>query len=728
MKRLALIFCLLPSLASATTLYLKTAGGNWGQPATWSNTGAGGVDSSGPPTLADDAIAELLSGDVQVTVSTHVARSFSATAGTGDWTGTLTHSTNATWTIVSTLTFSAGMTYTRGSQTASTISFLGNSSTIGAIDFAGKNISNVNFGGLGAVYNVVSNMAATNTSQTIGFTSSTVHLDGSLDNLGLSHTFGVMASNNSNSRGFFLGNSSITVTGTGTAWNFATSSNLTFQAGGSTITLTGSGAGFNHGNSAGAAGTYNAVTFRGGGNSVLTLPSASPSITIASFTYVGTASKLDSLSITSGRNVVITKELVLLGNSAVNRPATFAATIGSISTFTVTGATVTVASMDFRDIGITPGRDLSAIVGLSGDCGVNPGIIFTTPATQTYSGTASLTWSDTPSWTSRVPLCQDDVVVNGAFISGRAITLDMPRLGKTIDMSAATWAGTAPTLTNSVSNSMLGSLLLSTNGGTGSMLWSGNSGFQFQGRSAYTLTSGGLAMATSVSINAPGGTIAQQDNFTVSGLPLTISIGTWDANDFNLTASVYTLTNAVGAVAQMGSGVWTGTSTGSPWNMGGASFSVNSETSTIFFSNTTSIAKNFVGLNKTYYDLRIANSTGAGDTTISGNNSFHDITVGAPKTVRITAASTQTITGNLYTNSVSGSSVTFASSTAALGFLVASTPNARRQCLDWINIGTLRVTPAVGVWYAGDNSSTVGSPENWSFTSCYKQSNFFMFM
>lgn len=118
------------------TLYLKTAGGNWTDAGAWSTVNAGGVDNSGPPTSSDDCIAEALSG--QVTISgTSVGKSFSATGGTGDYTGTFTH--NAfTLTFSGSVTFSAGMTYT--ALATSTIAL----SSTGTFTTAGKLLPNVN--------------------------------------------------------------------------------------------------------------------------------------------------------------------------------------------------------------------------------------------------------------------------------------------------------------------------------------------------------------------------------------------------------------------------------------------------------------------------------------------------------------------------------------------------------------------------------------------------------
>lgn len=53
---------------------------------------------------------------------------------------------------------------------------------------------------------------------------------------------------------------------------------------------------------------------------------------------------------------------------------------------------------------------------------------FTTAATQTANGTTSFSWSTAARWTSRVPLPQDNVVINNAFGTSQTVTQDMPRI------------------------------------------------------------------------------------------------------------------------------------------------------------------------------------------------------------------------------------------------------------------------------------------------------------
>ena len=101
----------LTSQADAAVLYLRDNATTWAAASSWSNVGAADNTDSGPCTASDTCIAELLSGNVSIS-ATAAAGSFSTTAGTGSWGGTLTHDAGIVWTVSGNITFNAGMTYT----------------------------------------------------------------------------------------------------------------------------------------------------------------------------------------------------------------------------------------------------------------------------------------------------------------------------------------------------------------------------------------------------------------------------------------------------------------------------------------------------------------------------------------------------------------------------------------------------------------------------------------
>jgi hypothetical protein len=194
------------SLAGPLVLYAKAAGGNWSSPNTWSITGSGGADNSGPPdaTQPYDVIFEAGSGNVTIDADAS-CRSLDCTAGAGSYIGTLTHNafnlkighTSAPPSNVS-LKFSIGMTYvpvstssiiTLTSTVVTSVSIITANKTLGALTASGLTGSWAQIGSItitgflilsGGTYNTNSN---TITAQGIAFTGSTANLGSSQINL-----------------------------------------------------------------------------------------------------------------------------------------------------------------------------------------------------------------------------------------------------------------------------------------------------------------------------------------------------------------------------------------------------------------------------------------------------------------------------------------------------------------------------------------------------------------
>lgn len=124
--------------------------------------------------------------------------------------------------------------------------------------------------------------------------------------------------------------------------------------------------------------------------------------------------------------------------------------------------------------------------------------------------------------------------------------------------------------------------------------------------------------------------------------------GTFDANDFNVTASNFYIQSAItdwpDATLTMGNGIWEATGSGSAWSLVeyGNPVTLNAEGSTIKLSDATSSQKNFNGLGKTYNNVLIVGS-GTGVYEIKGNNTFNDFSVeNPPHTIKFLEETTQT--------------------------------------------------------------------------------------
>lgn len=666
-------------------------GTNWNSTTSWSDT-SGGASGSSVPTAADDVHLDAASpGDLAITAAA-VCRSLDCTG----FTHTLTHgafnlsigdATAGQGNIA--LKLVAGMTYTLLNVASSAILYVSTSATQQTVATAGKAMGGANFNGnANSNWLLSDDYSGNNLSLTFG------KLDTGSHNV----TLISINSSNSNTRTFTLGSSTITLTGTGTVFNQTTGTGMTFTANTATFLMTGAGAVFNKQANTSVGGA--SLAFTGGGACSISAAHTGTK----DITFTGTASKTDSLSI--GGGIVISGAFTVNGNSAVNRVLVAPATTVTAVAKTITAATVVASNVDFREItgAGAASWDLSAITGGSGDCGGNTNITFTTPATQTWAGTNGGNWSAN-AWTSRVPLPQDDVVINAAFSAAQTVTADMPRLGKTIDWTGATGA---PTFTRSIPTTIFGGLKL-----IAGMTFGDAQPTVFEGRASYQLAMGGKAFTADVAISMVGGTLTLLDDYHQTAGNLTLNNGTLDAATFNVTLLAFVSAGAATRVLSLGSGTWTinGT-TATIWNLATGGLTLNAGTSTIVLADTGSVAKTFAGAGKTYNNLTITGG-GTGVWTISGSNTFATMTINAPKNVRFTAGTTQTFTTDFIARGSIGNIITIDTQTAGTPAIL-SKASGDVSC----NYVSLKDSTAQGgaTWYAGSSSTSVSGNTGWSFT------------
>lgn len=693
----------------------------------WSTTSGGGGGSS-VPTTADDVFFDANSGTGTITLSSSsTARSINCTG----FTGTISHPSSTTITIGDgtagagnvALLLVSGMTYTLTSTTTSALNFNSSSTTLQTITFGGKSVGNLTIAGTGCDYAFTDNLTQSTTA-TLTFTRGTLHMDGVTDNSGLTHTIGIFNSNNSNTRTLTMGNVTANVRGSGNAFDFRTSTNLTFQCGTSTIDMSGGSSGFLYGGNGGGLTTFYTVIFRGGSHGVSNAVNHSGSV-FTNLTITGTASKTDSFLPTS--NCTVTGTLTINGDSVTNRILIGSNTFGSARSYFISGATVVASNVDIRDTTFNVSTDLSAITGGSGDCAGNSGITFTTAQTNYWVGNGG-SWSDVNKWSNtsggssasgRVPLPQDDVIfdANSFSSASQTITMDMPRIGNDITM---TNIDSSPALSKSITVTQYGSLAFGT--GLGSTAFSG--GWNFHGRSktctlnlaGKTVNGGGSGTWTIFMI---GGTLQLTASFqmtAVSDRVLALSGGTFDSNGFSVNIGRFTSTSGTRTVT-MGSSVWTLTTDSfNAWETS-SGLTVNAGTSEIQITNTGSLSKTFVGSNKNYYNLRITTG-GSGAIVIQGNNTFNKIyTSGSTtKTINFTAGSTQTFTGgtDCFFSGTSGNLITCQSTSSGSAWTVSKS-SGYVSC-DYLSLKDSTATGGAS-WFAGNNSTNVSGNSGWIFTN-----------
>lgn len=590
----------------------------------WSATSGGGGGAS-CPTSSDDVFLDAGSAGASIGCqATATAANVDCTGFTGtfSWGGAVSTTWGGSW------TFSAGMTV--NGVAFSTQVFTGTGTH--TITSAGKQFGNFTINSSGGSYTLQDalTVGASGTA-TLTFTR------GTLDTNGNTVAAGGFSSNNGNTRTLTLGASALNMSTTA-PWNVGTT-NLTLTANTSVVTCSASGASFITWQ------TFNwngmSLVFTGGSANT----AVATNLTFANFTFTGTAIKTGVLTLYG--NITTTGTLTINGNSTTNRVLIASNTVGTART--ITAATVSCSNVDFMDItGAGAGSwNLSAITGLSGDCGGNSGITFTAPTTQTRNSTGTRAWSDATSsrWTSRVPLPQDDVIIDGTTTG--TTQCDMPRLGKNIDFTGHT--GTVAQ--NIVANTVFGSLTLASG-----MTLTSTQAMTLGGRSSYTLTSAGKSFGSNVNFNTPGGTYTLQDALTLVGASNTLQVnsGTFTANNFSVTAPVFV---ATGGTINMGTGTWTVTfnqSAGFPWQMGGA-VTVNASTSNVVIGTAAPYARTFSGGGKTYHTLTYTVANSPGSLTIynvGGANTFNTINVGSGRILTMPSAITTTVTTNFNVNGV----------------------------------------------------------------------------
>jgi fibronectin-binding autotransporter adhesin len=459
---------------------------------------------------------------------------------------------------------------------------------------------------------------------------------GTLNTNGQAVSVGTVSSNNSNTRTLTMGSSAITVTGGGgIVWNFSTTTGLTVTANTAVITCNG-----NNANVTAPSANWNGSSFSftgSGGQTVCNMQSA----TIANLTRKGTALVTDAFTIAS--NLTVTGTLTLGGGSVqgTNRLLVQSGGAGTTVVVTLTGAAVVInGDVDFMDVTLSGSPSWTNTAGGGswvGDAGGNTGQTFTVAATQTWAGTSGGNWTAN-AWTSRVPLPQDDVVISAAFSASQTVTVNLPRLGRSIDWTGATGS---PTFSLSVINfSSYGSLtLIAGMSFTGTFTWT------FRGRAVFSITSAGQTFPGAATIAGAAGPYTLGDNLSINtGTTFTIN-GNFNASGKNVSTGGLSLANS-NAVVNFGSGTWTLAGTTTILNVAAAN-TITASTATIVVSDASSTQKTLAlgsGFSLPAISYTTA-GTGALNLTYTGTTTIASLTVtGAARTLTFQAGQTLTIT------------------------------------------------------------------------------------
>jgi len=317
-------------------------------------------------------------------------------------------------------------------------------------------------------------------------------------------------------------------------------------------------------------------------------------------------------------------------------------------------------------------------------------------------------WDNTNTWVEgQIPTSSDDVV---ATATSGSLAINAAASCKSIDFT--NYAGTL-THTTGATLTVAGNVTF-----VPGMTYAPSTNTQ-----AIAIT-GACSLATAgkkignLSINGSGITVTLQDDLSLrsSSSTLTLTQGTLDANDFDVTVGKLGASGSATRAINMGSGTWRIRSTGSPsgptniWDATGSNITVNCETSIVRLTSLTDHEKVFAGGGKTYYAF-----VADGDNVIiADDNTFRSIKIYNPGTAngfKITSGSTQTITFELITSGTEGNLADLSSTTPGSAHNLAKASGI-------ISIDYIRIKDSAaggGATWDANNSVDVSGNSGWNF-------------
>jgi len=593
-----------------------TAGTKWA-------TTSGGAGGASVPTSADDVYFDANSGAVTVTkTGTEFCASCNFTGFTGTFAGT------GTLNLYGSLTAVAGMTWTHsgtvlfGGSVASTLTSGGK--TLGAVTINGGPAQSVTLQDA-----LTSSGAVTVTQGT--FTTNNYNV-----------TATQLSSSNSNTRTINLGSSTVTLSAA-SAVSFSTNTNLTFNAGTSTISCSATSTTI-----AGGAASTTGVTFY---NVSLTSTSASThniqSINTFNNLTVTAPSSAGVTQITFDSRQTINGTLSTTGTAGNRRVWFRGVTYGIAQTLTINSAP-SLTDADFRDIYVIgtsapiSGTRIGDLRGIRGITASTPKTVYwVTAAGGNWSGNNWAASSGGAASTDNFPLAQDTAVIENTGLNTSAtVTLDnVITYAGTVTMSTRT---NAMTLTLSTGYTIYGNW---TNG-SGTTL-SGAQTLTFSGRNTQTITSASKTFAGAITVDSYGGSVELADALNIGSNALTVTNGTFDTKNYNVTAGALSSSNSNVRTITLGSSTITIANSGSSLNFStSTNLTFNAGTSTITFSSS-AINVNATGV--TFNNIVLPAIT-SGSHQLSGSNTFSNLTVTAPASAGVCTVNVlgnHTITGTL---------------------------------------------------------------------------------
>jgi hypothetical protein len=671
-------------------LYYWVGGdGNTNDAAHYSLT-SGGAGGAGTPTNVDDVITDAASHSGPYTITVNATWTTRHVTFAAPASGNVTLAGSSTWDSWGDITFYAGFVRTwTGSwnQRATTTRVW----TSAGVTFA----SLVTSAGVGGSIQFADNFTTTTTFTVL--TGCALDLNGK--------TLGCGSFSVASGATVVLTGATINATG-----NFSIPSGATATGSASVVAITITGNGITFGGK-----TYGGtVSFLGGA------PSFDGGNTFNNLTYNAPSGVTQ---IVAGGNTTVSGTLTVSGfNSTTQRVLVRSSVKGTARTLTV--ATLNASNVNLQDI-VGAGAaswNLSAITGLSGDCGGNSGITFTAAlilywfhgASASYNTSDATRWFLGPGGTGgagRVPLPQDTGLFDaGSFAAGsKTVVQDMPLIGA-LDWTGAT---NSPTFTTSTACSFFGSLTLIS----AMTLTASGQTYTYEGRGLSILSSAGKQWAKLISVDAAAGTLKLGDTLSINS-SLSLLSGTLDADVSNVTTLGFTSSGTATRVLNMGSGVWSILgSTGVVWNVQVSGMTVNKGTATVRFAGALTGTTHFQGGSFNYYRFEIA-TTNAFAVTLGNDGLNHTIDTlhidaSAQAQAVKTASGRNIVFGNVTRDA--GTNVITLDTISGTGTFTWTKSGGGVIILDYLSVARSTASPAA-TFYA-TNSTDVGSNTDWTFNA-----------
>jgi hypothetical protein len=647
-----------------TAAWDGTAGSKWAAT-------SGGAGGESVPTTADDVFFDAASsGTCTISSGNTGAKSINCTG----FTGTITGSANIT--VAGSITLVAGQTYTH----TGTVTVTGTST----LTTAGKTFSAVTVNGSGITVTLGDAFANSNRNFLVN--------QGTFDTANYTFSPGAFQSNSNSVRSISFGSSTVTaVGGSGNTFLLSNVANLTFNAGTSQINFPGTNVVFSGGGQ-----TFYNVTFTETGGIERRLVDAN---TFNNLTFNTGSTGIVGTSVEADQTVNGT--FTCAGSSFSVRGFVYSAPIGT--TRTITANAISANDCDFRDITIA-GSAAGASPTRAGDCGNNSGITF--PAAKTvYRVGTNTSWAGSSSWAlssggtgsnDNFPLAQDTAIINEDTTLTGTLALATYNIG-TLDCSTRT---TGITLNFNNISTFYGSITF----GSGVTVSSGTTQ-TFSGRGTQTFTSAGKTITFAITVDKPAGAFELGDATTTSS-SITLTRGTFDAKNYNLTCNAFTSSNSNTRTITMGSGLWILSGTNiAIWNTDTiTNLTFNKDTANILLSSTATTGRRFSSGSLTFNKLTIGGTTGISVTELYGPVTFSELE--STKTVAHTIEFNNNITiANWTVSGTSGNVITLRSNVAGTSRTITKSGGGFLTGIDYLNVRDIVGSPISDTWYIGANSA-----------------------